>query len=83
METKSVFSKDKLGQDNDTERATPVRDRLYSDIISLNDQVCRSARAHDILKRHPEFEELIELLGLIRVSIRTAPLQSFRAAVIE
>ena len=62
---------------------SPLRSRLHNDIENLSTQNYRSQRALDILAAHPEFEEFIELLGLIRVPIRFLPLQAERALVME
>lgn len=58
-------------------------DRLLGDAKNLGDQQQRTQRALTILTRHPEFEELIELLGLIRVDIRMAPIFAEKALVLE
>lgn len=63
--------------------AKPIMDRLNSDIENLGEQIERSLRARNILERHPEFSEFIELLGLIRVPLRVTPVQSGRALVTE
>ena len=66
--------------------STPMSNRtarLQYDAVNLSDQLQRTTRAADILRRHPEFEEFIELLGLIRVEIRQTPLQSEKALVLE
>lgn len=62
---------------------SPLRARLQSDMENLAGQHQRSFRANQILEAHPEFEELIELLGLIRVDIRFRPVQAQRALVTE
>lgn len=62
---------------------SPLHARLRSDIENLEGQQQRSFRALQILSAHPEFEEFIELLGLIRVDIRFRPIHSDRALVIE
>lgn len=66
-----------------TEPLSPLHARLRSDIENLESQSQRSFRALQILSAHPEFEEFIELLGLIRVDIRVRPIQAERALVIE
>lgn len=63
--------------------AQPIMDRLTNDIVNLGEQLERSHRARNILERHPEFAEFIELLGLIRVPLRVTPVQSGRALVTE
>lgn len=60
----------------------PIHSRLRSDIENLEGQIQRSWRAVQILSAHPEFELLIELLGLIRVDIRQRPIQAERALVL-
>jgi hypothetical protein len=66
-----------------TQAFSPLRNRLDGDVQNLASQLDRSVRAKIILERHPEFEEFIELLGLIRVDLRFRPLQSARALVTE
>lgn len=66
-----------------TAPVSPLRERLHSDIANLSSQLVRSHRATQILAAHPEFEQFIELLGLIRVPIRSTPISSERALVIE
>lgn len=61
----------------------PLYHRLYADEQNLSSQLDRTFRARMILERHPEFEELIELLGLVRVPMRVKPVQADRALVIE
>jgi hypothetical protein len=47
-----------------------VRARLHADAQALGEQKARTDRALAILERHPEFEELLELISLVGTPIQ-------------
>jgi len=47
-----------------------IRQRLRAESASLGEQKARSDRALDILNRHPEFEDLLELIALVGLPIK-------------
>ena len=47
-----------------------IRFQLRHEASALGEQKARTDRALEILGRHPEFEELLELIGLIGTPIR-------------
>jgi hypothetical protein len=44
----------------------PIREQLEKNFYSKSEQQTRTARALDLLNRHPEFEEYLELAELLQ-----------------